>query len=129
MPYFFVVVNGTITGKIITAAMRIHSTVGPGLLESAYRDFLDFELKRNGMLVEKEKVLPAVYESVRADAAFRIDLLVENRVVVELKAVDYLLLVHRQQLLTYLKLGHYQTGLLINFRVGHLREGIRRVSN
>src|SRR5690348_4895974 len=96
--------NAQLTSKIIGSAMRVHSMVGPGLLESAYREFLHFELVRNGLVVEKEKILPATYDSLKVDFGFRIDLLVENKVVIELKAVDSLLLVHRQQLLTYLKL-------------------------
>ena len=118
-----------ITEEIIAAAMRIHTVVGPGLLESAYRDFLYFDLVRKGWNVEKEKKMPAIYEGFKTERGFRIDLLVDNKVVVELKTVDILRLIHRQQLLTYLKLGHFRTGLLINFRVPHLRDGLKRVSN
>ena len=109
--------------------MRIHTNVGPGLLEPAYRDFLYHDLVRDGWQVEKEKPMPVVYEGVSMDSAYRIDLLVENKVVVELKTVDILLQVHLQQVLTYLRLGQFKTGLLINFQVAHLKDGLKRISN
>jgi GxxExxY protein len=123
------VLHKNITEEIIAAAMRIHTAVGPGLLESAYRDFLYFDLVRKGWEVAREKKMPAIYDGFQTERGFRIDLLVDNKVVVELKTVDLLRLIHRQQLLTYLKLGNFRAGLLINFRVPHLRDGLKRVSN
>jgi len=109
--------------------MKVHSALGPGLLESAYHECLFFELRKSNLNVEKEKALPLVYEDVKLDCGYRIDLLVEGRVVVELKAVDELNEIHLAQVLTYLKLSKLRIGLLINFNVKHLREGIKRVVN
>lgn len=122
--------NNWITSKIIGAAMRVHTALGPGLLESSYRECLFYELKKKENLkVEKELKMPLVYEEVELDVGYRIDLLVEFAVVVELKAVDALNDVHLAQILTYMKLGDYKTGLLINFNVASLNLGIRRVAN
>src|SRR6188768_598790 len=98
-------INAEITDKIIAAALRIHSALGPGLLESAYREFLFYELELDGWSVEKEKPLPVVYRGKRIDHGYRLDILVQNTVVVELKTVETLLRIHQQQLLTYLRLG------------------------
>ncbi|HTF19269.1 MAG TPA: GxxExxY protein [Chryseolinea sp.] len=122
-------INEQITDRIIAAALRIHSALGPGLLESAYREFLFYELELDGWSVEKEKSLPVVYKGKRVDHGYRLDLLVQNTVVVELKTVELLLRIHHQQLLTYLRLGNFKTGLLINFHAAHLKDGLKRISN
>jgi len=118
-----------ITGIIIDCAMKVHTELGPGLLESVYKECLFYELQQNGMFVEKEKVLLVIYHDVRLDVGFRIDLLVENEIVVELKAVEALHDVHLAQILTYLKLTDNRIGLLINFNVARLKNGIKRVAN
>lgn len=109
--------------------MKVHSALGPGLLESAYEACLEFELKRSGMKVERQKALPVIYDCVSVDCGYRIDLLVEDHVVLELKAVDAIAPIHEAQLLSYLKLSGRHVGLLINFNVVHLREGIKRMVN
>jgi GxxExxY protein len=120
--------NG-ISQKVIGSAIKIHKCLGPGLLESAYKECLYYELQKSGLHVEKEKPMPLVYEEIRLDCGYRVDLLVENAVVVELKAVEALNDVHLAQVLTYLKLGQYKLGLLINFNVKLLKTGIKRVIN
>ncbi|MBS1904950.1 MAG: GxxExxY protein [Bacteroidetes bacterium] len=115
-----------LTHKIIGCAMKVHSALGPGLLESAYQECLLFELRQEGLFVEKERAFPLVYHDVKLDCGYRIDLLVENQVVVEIKAVEGLTDVHTAQVLTYLKLSKCRVGLLINFNVAHLKEGLRR---
>jgi GxxExxY protein len=105
----------------------MHTALGPGLLESAYEECLLFELRQKGLLVEKQKALPLVYEGVTLDTGYRIDLLVENCVIVEIKAVEALNEVYLAQLLTYLKISGCKLGLLINFNVKHLKDGIKRV--
>jgi len=118
-----------LTGKIIGAAMRVHSALGPGLLESAYEACLLFELHRQGLEVARQVELPVIYENVRIDCGYRIDLLVQDAVIVELKAVEKLVPLHHAQLLSYLKLSGKEVGLLINFNVVHLRDGIKRLIN
>ncbi len=118
-----------ITHAIIGAAMQVHSTLGPGLLESTYEACLAFELAAHGLRVEQQKALPVVYRDVRLDCGYRMDLVVEEIVVVELKAVETLLPIHQAQLLSYLKLSGCPAGLLINFHVTSLKSGIRRIVN
>ena len=118
-----------LTQEIIGAAMKVHSRLGPGLLESAYEACLEYELKQQGFRVERQKALPVVYENVKLDCGYRIDLLVESAVIVELKAVGSLAPIHEAQLLSYLKLSEAQVGLVINFNVVHLRDGINRLVN
>ncbi len=118
-----------ISQKVIGMAIDIHSHLGPGLLESAYRECLFYDLKESGLLVVKELPLPIIYKNVHLNHGYRIDLLVDNLVVIELKTVDSLMDVHFAQVLTYLKLGHYKLGLLINFNVPLLKNGVRRVVN
>jgi GxxExxY protein len=118
-----------ITGTIVRAAMRVHTALGPGLLETSYRACLRYELLSAGLKVEQEYSLPIVYREVRVDAGYRVDLLVEDLVVVELKSVAKLLPLHQAQLLAYLKLSGRRVGLLINFNVAHLRQGIKRMVN
>ncbi len=115
-----------LTHEIIGAAMEVHRVLGPGLLESAYEECLCHELDLRGLPYERQKPLPVVYKDVHLDAGYRLDVLVDNLVVLELKAVEALLPIHEAQLLTYLKLGGWQVGLLINFNVPVLRAGIRR---
>jgi GxxExxY protein len=121
--------ENVISQKVIGLAMDIHSNFGPGLLESAYRECLYFDIRESGLTVIKELPLPIIYKDIHLDHGYRIDLLVENRVVIELKTVDLLQDVHFAQVLTYLKLGHYKLGLLINFNVSSLKDGVRRVVN
>jgi GxxExxY protein len=116
-----------ITGKIIGAAFKVHSTLGPGLLESSYKECLFYELSKQNIFVEKEKPLPLVYEEVKLEIGYRLDLLVENKVVIEIKSVDALSDVHTAQVLTYLKLTRCKVGLLINFNVADLKKGIKRL--
>jgi GxxExxY protein len=116
-----------LTGKIIGCAMKVHSVLGPGLLENAYRLCLVHELEISGLQTETELPLPIVYGDVRLDAGYRLDILVEHTVVLELKAVEEIAPIHKAQLISYLKLSGYPVGLLINFNVVHLRDGIRRL--
>jgi GxxExxY protein len=118
-----------ISQTIIGLAIKVHKCLGPGLLESAYKECLFYELQKSGLQVEKEKPMPLVYEEIQLDCGYRIDLFVENAVIVELKAVEALNDIHLAQILTYLKLGHYKLGLLINFNVKLLKDGIKRVIN
>ena len=118
-----------ISSKIIGCAIDIHKSLGPGLLESAYQECLFYKLKKEGLRVEKEKAMPLIYEEVHLDCGYRIDLLVENKVVIELKSVEALTDVHMAQTLTYMKLGDYKLGLLINFNVNLLKAGIKRLIN
>ena len=118
-----------ISSKIIGCAIDIHKSLGPGLLESAYQECLFYKLKKEGLRVEKEKAMPLIYEEVHLDCGYRIDLLVENKVVIELKSVEALTDVHMAQTLTYMKLGEYKLGLLMNFNVNLLKNGVKRVVN
>jgi GxxExxY protein len=111
---------------IIGKAIEIHKVLGPGLLESAYKECLYYELISSGLNVEKEKPLPIVYKDIKLDQGYRIDLLVENKVVIELKTVEAFTDVHMAQVLTYLKFGHFKLGLLINFNVMLLKDGLKR---
>jgi GxxExxY protein len=114
---------------IIASAMKVHSAVGPGLLESAYEACLLYELERQGVPVHRQVLIPIQYENLKIDNGYRIDLLVGDCVVVELKAVEGILPVHRGQLLSYLRLGRFKLGYLLNFNVAHMREGIVRMVN
>lgn len=121
-------VNET-TGQVVNAAMKVHSALGPGLLEGAYLACLAYELRERGLSVVAQVPLPIHYQGVNIELGYRIDLLVEDTVVVELKAVARLLPIHEAQLLSYLKLGRLPVGLLINFHVLHLKDGIKRLAN
>jgi GxxExxY protein len=114
---------------IIGAAIEVHSLVGPGLLESAYEACLVYELEKHGFNVQRQNALPLRYKDLALDIAYRTDLIVENLVVVELKTVDAILLVHRSQLLSYLRLGGFKLGYLLNFHVAQMRDGIVRMVN
>jgi len=115
--------------KIIGAAIEVHRTLGPGLLESAYQECLVFELNSLGLHVEKEKTLPIIYKYIKLDHGYRIDLLVEYQIVIEIKTVEFLTDVHTAQVLTYLKLGNYRLRLLINFHTKLLKNGLKRSIN
>ena len=115
-----------LTYQIIGAAMEVHRELGPGLLESAYEECLCKELELRGLPFVRQRPLPVTYKGVHLDAGYRVDILVDERVALELKAVETLLPIHETQLLTYLKLGGWQVGLLINFNVEVLKDGIRR---
>ncbi len=116
-----------ISGHVVEAAMRVHTVLGPGLLENAYEACLKYELLKRGLQVQQQVALPVVYDDTKIDLGYRLDLLVEQEVIVELKAVEKVTPLHEAQLLSYLKLGHKKLGLLINFNVVHLKNGIRRM--
>ncbi len=111
---------------VIGCAIEVHNNLGPGLLESAYQECLCYELKNKGLEIQKEKALPVIYKDIKLDQGYCIDILIENKVVIELKTVEYFTDVHSAQILTYLKLGEYKLGLLINFHVSLLKNGIKR---
>jgi GxxExxY protein len=113
----------------IGCAMRIHSALGPGLLESAYKACLYLELMQAGVRVEVEQPRPLVYHSVKLECGYRVDLLVETKLIIEVKSVEALAEIHVAQLLTYLRLSDLRLGLLLNFNVAHMKDGIRRVVN
>jgi len=110
-------------------AIEVHSALGPGLLESAYQECLFYKIGKSGLWVEKEKPMPLIFEEVRLECGYRVDLLVKNKLVIEIKSVEALNDVHLAQTLTYMKLGNYKLGLLINFNVTLLKNGIKRVIN
>jgi GxxExxY protein len=116
-----------LTSSILKCAFKVHTALGPGLLESAYEECLHYELDRTGIFVVKQKPMPLVYEEKLLDLGYRIDLMVEDKVVIEVKSVDALNPVHLAQLMTYLKLSKCRIGYLINFNVESLKDGIRRV--
>jgi len=118
-----------ITEKIIGAAIQVHRVLGPGLLESAYEVCLVYELQQRGLKCEQQKPLPVVYQNVKLDCGYRLDILVEGLVIVELKAVEKLHPIHEAQLLSYLKLANCRVGLLLNFNVTLLKNGIKRLVN
>ena len=118
-----------VTGQIIDASMKVHTELGPGLLESAYEACLAYELRKRGLSVVVQLSLPVKYDGVELDAGYRIDLIVEDRVIVELKAVEKTTPLHEAQLLSYLKLSGQKVGLLINFNVVRLKDGIKRMAN
>jgi GxxExxY protein len=114
---------------ILQCAFTVHTELGPGLLESAYEECLFYELQQNGLTVEKQKALPLVYKEVKLDAGYRLDLLVNNKVIIEIKSVEAFNDVHLAQVITYLKLSGCKLGLLLNFNVRSLKDGIKRVVN
>jgi len=118
-----------LTERVIGACIEIHRALGPGLLESAYEECLCYELSQAGMKFERQKPLPVNYKDVKLDCGYRLDLVVEEKVIIELKAVESLLPIHEAQLLTYLKLSGITLGLLINFNVAMLKQGIKRIVN
>ncbi|QKD84919.1 GxxExxY protein [Thermoleptolyngbya sichuanensis A183] len=118
-----------ISGQVIGAAIAVHRELGPGLLESVYEACLVHELRQRGVQIEQQIPQPVIYKGLQLECGYRLDLLVENRVIVELKAVETLLPIHEAQLLTYLKLRQLRLGLLINFNVPILKHGIKRLLN
>ena len=116
-----------ITHEILDSAYKVHTELGPGLLESTYQACLKYELELKGFKVESEKALPLVYKEIKLDCGYRLDLLVEDKVIVELKSVESFTDVHLAQILTYLKLAKKKVGLLLNFNVKSLKNGIKRV--
>jgi len=118
-----------ISGKVIEAAMRVHSALGPGLLESAYEACLLHELRKREFKVLSQVTLPLHYDGLAIDAGYRIDIMVESSIIVELKAVEKILPIHEAQLISYLKLSNKKLGILINFNVVHLKNGIKRMAN
>ena len=114
---------------VFDCALKVHQSLGPGLLESAYEECLYYELRKTGLNVEKQKPLPLIYEEVKLDVGYRIDIIVENKLIIEIKSVEALNDVHFTQLLTYLKLTNCKLGLLINFNVSLIKNGVKRVVN
>ena len=117
----------SLSGEIIGLAIKVHNTLGPWLLESSYKECLFYEIMKAGLSAEKEKALPLIYDQIKLDIGYRIDILVENRLVVEIKSVDSLADIHIAQVLTYLKLSGNRLGLLLNFNVQLLKNGIKRL--
>jgi GxxExxY protein len=115
-----------LTELILKSAFQVHTVLGPGLLESAYEDCLIYKLRKSGLFVEKQKLIPLTFEMVEIQAGYRADLVVDNKVIIELKSIECLNDVHTAQILTYLKLSGCKVGLLINFNVKSLKDGIRR---
>jgi GxxExxY protein len=124
-----IMTENELSSIVFDAGLKVHRTLGPGLLESAYEECLYYELQKSGLSVAKQKALPLVYEEVKLDAGYRIDLLVENKLIVEIKAVEALSDLHLAQILTYLKLSGCKLGLLINFNTKLFKDGVRRVVN
>ena len=121
--------ENAIATEIVDAAFRVHTTLGPGLLESVYQTVLAYELGRRGLRAVSQQAVPVVYAGIRIDTGFRADLVVEDKVIVEIKSVEVLLPVHKKQLLTYLRLADKRLGLLINFQVALIKDGIMRIVN
>ncbi|MCF4966544.1 GxxExxY protein [Nostoc sp. CMAA1605] len=122
-------VENEISGVVVDAAYKVLTKLGPGLLESVYESVMDFELRRRKLKVDRQVVIPVFYEGIRLDEGFRADLVVENQVIIELKSVETIHPVHKKQLLTYLRLADKRVGLLINFNVTLIKDGISRVVN
>lgn len=118
-----------IAKKVIGLALEVHKSLGPGLLENAYKECLFYKIIQSGLTAEKEKPMPLVFEAVKLECGYRIDILIENKLVMEVKSVEALNDVYLAQTLTYMKLGNYKLGLLINFNVTLLKNGIKRVVN
>ena len=118
-----------LSGISFDAGLKVHKALGPGLLENAYEECLFYELQKSGLLVEKQKALPLIYGTVKLDAGYRIDLLIENKLIIEVKAVSALNDLHLAQILTYLKLSGCKLGLLVNFNTVLFKDGVRRVIN
>lgn len=118
-----------IATKVVDAAIKVHMVLGPGLLESSYQKCLEYELKKQGLRVESEVVLPVIYEKIKIDAGYRIDMIVGDSVIVENKAVEKLMPIHEAQLLTYLRMKKCKLGFLLNWNVPRMKEGIKRMVN
>ena len=124
-----IMTENELSNKVIGLAMEVHTALGPGLLESAYKECLYHKIWKTGLSIEKEKPMPLVFEGVKLECGYRIDLLIENKLVIEIKSVEAINDVHFAQTLTYMKLGNYTLGLLMNFNVARLKEGIKRIIN
>ncbi|MBD2204573.1 GxxExxY protein [Calothrix sp. FACHB-1219] len=122
-------IENEISGTVVDAAYKVHTTLGPGLLESVYETVMDFELRKRKLQVKRQVIIPVVYEGVVLDEGFRADLIVENKIIVELKSVEAVHPVHKKQLLTYLRLADKRVGLLINFNFSLIKDGISRIVN
>ena len=118
-----------IAAAVVDAAFKIHTTLGPGLLESVYQATLSYELEKRGLSVRQQVGLPVYYEALKLEIGYRVDMIVGDNVIIEIKSVEALALVHRMQLLTYLRLANFRLGLLINFNEERVRDGIHRVVN
>ena len=118
-----------IATKIVAAAIKVHSVLGPGLLESSYQKCMEYELKKDGLRVECEVALPIIYEKVRIDAGYRIDMIVEDAVIIENKTVEKIMPIHEAQLLTYLKMTDCKIGFILNWNVTRMKDGIKRMVN
>jgi len=123
------VTENELSRLVIGGAMKVHSALGPGLLESAYEACLQYELMRLGLRVERQKPVPLIYETVKLESGYRLDLLVENKLIIEVKAVEALAEIHFAQVLTYLRLSGLRLALLLNFNLVHMKDGIRRIVN
>ena len=110
-------------------ALKVHRNLGPGLLESSYEECLFYELNKSGLLIERQKPLPIIYEEIKLNIGYRVDLIIENKLIIELKSVEALNEIHFAQLLTYLKLSNCKLGMLINFNVTLIKNGIKRIAN
>ena len=114
---------------VFDSALKVHRNLGPGLLESSYEECLFYELNKSGLIIERQKSLPLVYEEIKLDVGYRVDLIIERKLIIELKSVEALNDVHFAQLLTYLKLSDCKLGMLINFNVTLIKNGIKRIAN
>jgi GxxExxY protein len=123
------VTENEISHLIVGSALKVHTALGPGLLESAYEACIQYELIKTGLRVEAQKPLPLVYESVKLECGYRIDLMVESKVIIEVKSVEAVAEIHFAQVLTYLRLSGLRLALLMNFNVLHMKDGIRRIAN
>jgi GxxExxY protein len=119
--------NDRLTQQVIGFAIEVHRQLGPGLLESAYEECLCFELEQAGLAFKRQAALPVIYKSVRLDCGYRLDIVIKDRVILELKTVERLLPIHEAQMLTYMKLSGIRTGLLLNFNSAVLKDGLRRL--
>ncbi len=119
-------IESDLTQKIISAAIEVHKQLGPGLLESAYEECLSYELLQRGLSIKRQQPVPVIYKEVKLDCGYRIDILVENKIVVEIKSIDALAPIHTAQVLTYLKFASKEVGILINFNVTLLKNGLKR---
>ncbi len=126
---FFVMNENELSRIVFNGALKVHRNLGPGLLESSYEECLFYELQKSGLLIERQKPLPLIYEDIKLDIGYRVDLLIERKLIIELKSVETLNDIHFAQLLTYLKLSNCKLGLLINFNVTLIKNGIKRIAN
>ena len=118
-----------IAAAVVDAAFKIHTTLGPGLLESVYESTLEYELRKRGLSVRRQIGLPVYYEGLKLELGYRVDLIVGDKVIIEIKSIEALAPIHKRQLLTYLRLANMRLGLLINFNVERIKDGIKRVVN